>query len=186
MKSYLSRRNFLTTAVSGIAASLVAPVVFAGAPDMVKPALIPEYISGNTNRIRVAILGVNSRENDLFEVVMKQQDITVVTLCDTDLDILKERAKWFEDTFKQKVAIEQDYRKINANKNIDAVIIATPNHWHSLHAIHTYQARKDVYMEKPAIRHLRNELTGRAGAFQIAALPFSPYLLSAFHQTYGF
>jgi len=186
MQSYLSRRKFIASTVSGIVASVVAPVVFTGAPDKVKPALIPGDISGSANRIRLAILGVNSREKDLFEVVMKQQDITIVTLCDTDWDNLKERAKWFEDTFKQKVAIERDYRKINDNKNIDAVIIATPNHWHSLHAIHTYQARKDIYLEKPAIRHLRNELTGRAGAFQIAALPFSPYLLSTFHQTYGF
>jgi FlaA1/EpsC-like NDP-sugar epimerase len=189
MKSYQSRRKFLTTAVSGIAASLVAPTAFAGEfveQGVMTPTIVSNEVSGAANRFRVAILGVNSRGKELIETVMKQPDIELVSLCDPDPDVLKVSAKWFEDIFQQKVAVEQDYRKINADKNIDAVIIATPDHWHSLHAIYAYQADKDVFIEKPAIKQLRNELTGRAGAFQIAPLPLSPHLLRVFCQTCGF
>ena len=189
MQSYQSRRKFITTAVSGVIASAIAPsIVFGKAVEQseMKKSIFPEEIDRSVDSLRLAIFGVNSQSESLFEIVMKQPDVSVVALCDPDLDVLKVKAKWFEDTYKQQIAVEQDYRKINADKNIDALIIAIPNHWHSLHAIYAYQADIDMCFEKPAIRHLRNKLIGRAGAFQIVALPFSQYVLSALRQRCGF
>jgi predicted dehydrogenase len=85
---------------------------------------------------------------------MKLSNVTVATLCDPDMNILKTKAKAFEEKYTQKVAIEQDYRKVYDDKNIDAVTVATPNHWHALLSIYACQAGKDVYVEKPATHNI--------------------------------
>ncbi len=149
-----SRRKFLATAVSGTIASVVAPMAFAGGNAVTKPVIIPKEAFGANDRIRVAVLGVNGRGKSHIQDVMSQSNAEVVTLCDPDMNILKERAKSFEDKYKKKVAIEQDFRKVYADKNIDAVTLATPNHWHALQAIWACQAGKDVYVEKPATHNV--------------------------------
>ena len=154
MKTNQSRRKFIATAVTGTVASAIAPMAFAGEQGVVKPTIIPKEAFGANDRIRVAVLGVNGRGKDHISCVMKQQNVAIATLCDPDMNILKERAKSFEDTYKQKVAIEQDFRKVYDDKNIDAVTLATPNHWHALHAIYACQAGKDVYVEKPATHNV--------------------------------
>jgi len=161
MKTNQSRRKFIATAVSGAVASVVAPAALAAEQGteqtVVKPTILPKEVFGANDRIRIAVLGLNSRGRDHIQSIMKLQDSNVViaTLCDPDMDVLKERgAKWVEDTFKQKVAIEQDFRKVYDDKNIDAVTIATPNHWHALLAIYACQAGKDVYVEKPATHNV--------------------------------
>jgi len=158
MKTDQSRRKFIAAAVSGTVASVVAPVAFAGElsteQSVVKPTIIPKEVFGANDRIRIALLGVNGRGCDLMGVMSKQSNVTVATLCDPDMNVLKERAKQFEEKYKQKFAIEQDFRKVYDDKNIDAVTIATPNHWHALHAIYACQAGKDVYVEKPATHNI--------------------------------
>ena len=154
MKKNQSRRNFLATAVSGTVAAVVAPSVFAAEKEIVSPTVIPKEAFGANDRIRVAVLGVNGRGNNHVEDVMNQQNVVVATLCDPDMNILKAKAKSFEEKYKQKVAIEQDFRKVYDDKNIDAVTLATPNHWHALQAIYACQAGKDVYVEKPATHNI--------------------------------
>ena len=106
------------------------------------------------DRIRVAVLGVNGRGRDHIKGFQGQKDAEVVMLCDPDRNLLDERASSFEKTYDRKVATEQDLRKVFDNKNIDAVSIATPNHWHSLAAIWACQAGKDVYVEKPGSHNI--------------------------------
>ena len=158
MKTNQSRRKFIATAVSGTVASVVAPMALAGeqSQTVVAPTIIPKEVFGANDRIRIAILGVNSRGRDHWNSLMRLQDanMTIATFCDPDMNVLKERAKEFEDRYKQKVAIEQDFRKVYDDKNIDAVTIATPNHWHALQAIYACQAGKDVYVEKPATHNV--------------------------------
>ena len=154
MKKNQSRRNFLATAVSGTVAAVVAPSVFAAEKGGVSPTVIPKEAFGANDRIRVAVLGVNGRGNNHIEDVMKQQNVVIATLCDPDMNILKTKAKSFEEKYKQKVTIEQDFRKVYDDKNIDAVTLATPNHWHALQAIYACQAGKDVYVEKPATHNV--------------------------------
>ena len=154
MKTSQSRRNFLATAASGAVAAVIAPTAFAAETEELNFTVIPKEAFGANDRIRVAVLGVNGRGNDLINEVMKQSNVVVATLCDPDMTVLQARAKAFEEKYKQKVTIQQDFRKVYEDKNIDAVTLATPNHWHALHAIYACQAGKDVYVEKPATHNV--------------------------------
>jgi len=69
-------------------------------------------------------------------------NVEVAALCDPDMIVLQERAKEFEGKYGKKVAIEQDFRKTYEDKTIDAVTLATPNHWHALQTIWACQAGK--------------------------------------------
>ena len=145
-----SRRKFLAAALSGAAASIIAPVGLKAGNGFIIPEIIPEKVFGANDRVRVAILGVNGRGQSHVETLMKIPDVSVVALCDPDREILKKCAAEFETKYKQKVAIEQDFRKLYERKDIDAITLASPNHWHALQSIWACQAGKDVYVEKPA------------------------------------
>ena len=157
MKTNQSRRKFIATAISGSVASVVAPMAFAGEPSVVKPTILPKEVFGANDRIRVAVLGINGRGGGLVETVMglaSKENVVVAALCDPDMTVLQTRAKQFEERHKQKVVIQQDFRKLYESKDIDAVVVATPNHWHALHSIYACQAGKDVYVEKPATHNV--------------------------------
>ena len=72
-----------------------------------------------------------------------------VALCDVDSEVLERGAKIVESAQGKRPKLYRDIREALADKSIDAVTIATPNHWHSLAAIWACQAGKDVYVEKP-------------------------------------
>jgi predicted dehydrogenase len=101
------------------------------------------------DKIRIAVLGVNGRGKDHIKGFGALPDAEVVMLCDPDKNVLAERAAAFEKTYNRKVQTEQDLRRVFDNKEIDAVSVATPNHWHTLATIWACQAGKDVYVEKP-------------------------------------
>ena len=149
-----TRRKFLATAVSGAIVSAAAPLAMAEEKAISQPMIVQQRVFGANDRIRIAILGVNGRGKDHIDVLAKLPNAEIATLCDPDMNVLRERSKWVEDSHKLKVAIEQDFRKVYDDKNIDAVTIASPNHWHALHAIYACQAGKDVYLEKPATHNV--------------------------------
>jgi len=161
MKTNQSRRKFIATAVTGTVASVVAPVALAAGQGMeqgvVKPTILPKEVFGANDRIRVAVLGVNGRGEGLAGSIMSlaaTDNVAVTAFCDPDMNVLQAKAKAFETKFGQKLTIQQDFRKLYENKDIDAVVIATPNHWHALLAIYACQAGKDVYVEKPGTHHV--------------------------------
>ena len=132
-----SRRTFLAGAGAAVISHLPAA----------------KAMSAN-DRLRIAVLGVNGRGQDHIASIMKLPDAEVVLLCDPDLEVAAKRASQFEKTYGKKVQVEQDLRRVFDNKDIDAVTIATPNHWHSLAAIWACQAGKDVYVEKPGSHNI--------------------------------
>lgn len=138
-----SRRKFIKTAATGSLAVLGMPT------------LIPAHAFGANDRVRMAVIGVNGRGTDHIAGFSKLPDVEVATLCDVDKVILAKRAGEFETKYGRKVQMVQDLRQVYEDKNIDAVSIATPNHWHSLAAIWACQAGKDVYVEKPGSHNLR-------------------------------
>ena len=149
-----SRRSFLRTAATGALIAAVAPSAVAGVK---KPVIIPATVKGANDRIRVAVLGINGRGKSHIEEVMglsEKSNVEVAVLCDPDMNILQERAKEFEPKYGKKVAIEQDFRRTYDDKTIDAITLATPNHWHALQTIWACQAGKDVYVEKPATHNI--------------------------------
>jgi predicted dehydrogenase len=150
-----SRRSFLRTAATGAVFAAVSPVAIGG--EHVMPTVIPEGAKGANDRVRIAVLGVYGRGKNLTEEIMglsKSANVEVVGLCDPDMIILEERAAEFEKKYGKKVHIEQDFRKTYDDQSIDAVVLATPNHWHALQAIWACQAGKDVYVEKPATHNI--------------------------------
>ena len=106
------------------------------------------------DRVRIAVLGVHGRGRDHIHAIMKQRDAEVAMLCDPDAQVCEDRASHFHDRYGKRIPIEQDLRRVFDNKDIDAVTIATPNHWHALAAIWACQAGKDVYVEKPGAHNI--------------------------------
>lgn len=80
---------------------------------------------------------------------MSNTDAVCVALCDIDDNILNEKAAEIQKTFQQTPKLYKDFRKMLEQKDIDAVIIGTPDHWHCLITVYALQAGKHVYVEKP-------------------------------------
>ncbi len=106
------------------------------------------------DRIRIAVLGVNGRGKDHIKGFQSQPDAEVALLCDPDRNVADERALKFFDAYNKPVKVVQDLRRVFDSKEIDAVSIATPNHWHALATIWACQAGKDVYVEKPGAHNI--------------------------------
>ena len=140
-KKSLDRRQFIkNTAVSAIALSL--------------PTIIPARAFGANDRVNVAVLGVNGRGKSHIDSLMNLKNVQLTTLCDPDMVICKDRAKEFGEKYNADFKTVQDFRTVLDDKDIDAITIATPNHWHSLAAIWACQAGKDVYVEKPGSHNI--------------------------------
>jgi len=142
----VSRRHFLergATAVGGVAAVGGWPLrgFAAGKPSP-------------NNQLRIGVIGLNGRGKAHLESFSKVDGAQVVALSDCDLDILGKAADSFEREHERKVETFQDYRRLLERDDIDAISIATPNHWHALMAIDAIQAGKHVYVEKPVCHTL--------------------------------
>jgi len=123
---------------------------------LVSGALLTNNVFGNaaifkTDNIRVATIGVNGMGWANTKAALKVKNLQVVALCDIDNNILETRKKELIalQPAVQNVDTYNDYRKILDRKDIDAVIIGTPDHWHALQMIHACEAGKHVYVEKP-------------------------------------
>ena len=112
----------------------------------------------------MGFIGIGNRGSQLLNLFMQQPDIEVAALCDIyEPYLLRDRSKVdqrylndrpgqvpkMEENFAKKPVRYNDYRKLLENKDIDAVCIATPDHWHAIMTIEAVRAGKDVYCEKP-------------------------------------
>ena len=103
-----------------------------------------------SERLRLGVIGVRGRGNELTAEFAKRPDCEVVALCDIDDASFKKPLASIEKAGGKAPRIEKDFRKLLDDKGIDAVVNATPDHWHALVAVMACQAGKDVYSEKPA------------------------------------
>lgn len=107
-------------------------------------------VFGSNNRIRVCTVGFNGQGGShMREILGMKGAAEYVALCDVDANVLAKGAKTVEEAQGRAPKLYRDMRAAFEQKDIDAVTIATPNHWHSLAAIWACQAGKDVYVEKP-------------------------------------
>ncbi len=106
-------------------------------------------ILGANDRIRIALIGVHGRGMDHMRGYVDKEGVEIVAICDPDLSCIEKAQAAIEKKNKPKPVGVQDIRKLLEMKDLDAVSIATPNHWHSLAALWAMQAGKDVYVEKP-------------------------------------
>jgi predicted dehydrogenase len=106
--------------------------------------------AGANDRVRVAVIGINGRGKDHLNGLLDLENVEVATLCDVDENLFEPRSKqFFDDKGIKRPTFETDLRRVLEDKTLDAVTIATPNHWHVLAAVWACQAGKDVYVEKP-------------------------------------
>jgi len=99
--------------------------------------------------IHIAVVGFNGQGGTHIRNYLKMQNVEVAALCDVDASVLAKGVATVEKASGKKPMTFVDIRKLLDDKSIDAISIATPNHWHSLMGIWACQAGKDVYVEKP-------------------------------------
>jgi predicted dehydrogenase len=147
-----SRRAFMTTAGKTVAASAVA----AGFPAIV-PASVFGAASPN-NRINIGAIGNGriSRGHDL-PGLWKHAAARIMAVCDVDRNRVEDARTLVNGYYSKQtgkpydgVTAYDDYREMLANKDVDAVVISTPDHAHAIITIHAVEAGKDVYLQKPA------------------------------------
>ena len=108
-----------------------------------------DRVKGANDRVRVAIVGLRGRGLNHIQRFGKMQGVEIAAVAEVDENILSQRLGDIEKLGAPKPKTYVDVRKLLEDKSIDAVSIATPNHWHSLMGIWACQAGKDVYVEKP-------------------------------------
>lgn len=116
--------------------------------------------AGANDRIRVASVGLGGRGCELMKQAFKVPNVEVVAVCDPDELRMDQCAAEVEKLSGKKPRLEADVRRLLEDKSIDAVNIATCNHWHAPAAIYACQAGKHVYVEKPF-----RTTSGKAGSW---------------------
>ncbi|RPJ86255.1 MAG: gfo/Idh/MocA family oxidoreductase [Acidobacteria bacterium] len=152
----MTRRSFIgNSARAATAAGLAAQAAIGPASGRVL---------GANDRIRMGFIGVGNRGSELLGYFMAAPDVEIAALCDVYEPYLwRDRTKVdprfvkdlgnkvppMGEKFTKEPVREKDFRKLLERKDIDAVCIATPDHWHAIQTILACQAGKDVYVEKP-------------------------------------
>ena len=137
----LTRRSFLKKSSAAVALGMAHSLFV---PDSVAAS----KISAN-DKIRVALIGCRSMGWADLSDFMRYPEVDCVALCDVDRNILQNRAAEIEKSRSKRPDVYGDYRKLLERKDIDIVIIGTPDHWHCLQMTDACSAGKDVYVEKP-------------------------------------
>ena len=144
-----TRRNFIKKSSLGIVATASLNSNF----------MIGKNILGANDRIHCAIAGVRSRGKAHAAAIHLQKNAKILYSCDVDDTILDEHNQWSKENIGYVPKVEKDFRKLVENKEIDAIFIASPEHWHAPMSIMAMQAGKHVYVEKPCSHNpYENEL----------------------------
>jgi len=131
----MDRRNFLMSSAAALGA---ASSTFGAASD----------------KVRVACIGIGGRGKDHIGGYSKLENVEIAAICDVDDSHIAKGLSQIEGLGKPKPQTYKDVRKLLENKDIDAISISTPNHWHTLMAVWGCQAGKDVYVEKPCAHNM--------------------------------
>ena len=104
-----------------------------------------------SDQLNIGAIGINGMGWADVKAALKVPGVNLVAVCDIDKNVIGNRLKELAplNIDASKIKVYDDYRKLLEQKDIDAVVIGTPDHWHALIMIHACQAGKDVYVEKP-------------------------------------
>jgi len=134
MSESVSRRNFL----KGVTAAAV----------VASQSRTARAATAN-DKVILAVVGLRGRGNALSLNFASRPDCEVAYLCDCDTQFFDERNKAVKEAQGRAAKTEQDIRRVLDDPSVDAIVVATPDHWHALATIWGCQAGKDVYVEKP-------------------------------------
>jgi len=134
-----TRRDFLKSAAASIG--------------FLAPTIVPSSVFGKNspcNRITVGSIGVrNMGMNNLRNFIGRDQ-VQVLAVCDVDKRIGRDAKQFVDETYgNNDCTLYSDFREVTQRRDIDAVVIATPDHWHTIPAIDAMKHEKDAYVEKP-------------------------------------
>src|SRR5215467_2970361 len=143
-RSLFTRRQFLRTTLA-VSAPLILPTRLWAAED--KPS----------DRLTLGFIGMGKQNGGLLNDFLRRSQVQVLAVCDVDKTRREHAKTVVENSYAKKAeqgsykgcATYDDFRELLPRKDIDAVVIATPDHWHALIAIAAANAGKDIYCEKP-------------------------------------
>jgi len=144
----VSRRKLLQAAA---AAAIAAPYIVPGS------SLGADGATPASERISLGIIGVNGMGQGNLGNCAQYKDVVVTGIC----DVWKQRRDQVLERHKSTAKGHSDYRELLGRGDVDAVIIATPPHWHALMAIEAAEAKKDIYLQKPMTLHVDETLAVR-------------------------
>lgn len=143
------RRDFIKKSAMGTAGIAIGGMGFS--------AGMYRSIIGSNDRLNVAVIGIRNQGSvhiNSWTTIKDSHNVFLKTLCDADENLFASRIKMVSDKTGAKPIVEWDLHKVLADKDIHAVSIAIPNHWHALATILACQAGKHVYIEKPASHNI--------------------------------
>lgn len=153
-KSVVSRRKFIDLTAKG---ALASSAIISGFPTIVPASVFGK--NAPSNRINIGAIGTGriSRGHDM-PGVWQYDNALIMAVCDVDSKRAEDAKKLVNGVYAKKtgkdsydgVRVYTDYRELLTNKDIDAVLVSTPDHWHAPIVVHAVEAGKDVYMQKPA------------------------------------
>lgn len=133
------RRSFIKNSALGIAALNIpfGNIIFAS------------NIKGANNRINVGVIGCNGMGWANTLSILKNEDVQLIAICDVDQNVIDRRLNEISKNSNHKIATYSDYRELLDNRDVDVVIIGTPDHWHCKMMVDSCEAGKQIYVEKP-------------------------------------
>ncbi|HTY87217.1 MAG TPA: Gfo/Idh/MocA family oxidoreductase [Candidatus Acidoferrum sp.] len=170
----LNRRRFLKTA----GAAAVLPLILPGC------ATGPSRRTAPSNRITIGVVGWGMQGPSNTKAFLYEDDCQVVAACDLDKNHLQDAVDTINDHYDNKdCKAYQDYRELMARTDIDAVMLAVPDHWHELVATEAARRKKDIYGEKPLAKTIaeqqaivravqENKIIWQTGSWQRSQAPF--------------
>jgi len=142
-----SRREFLKIAAAG-AAGLGAATTATPLAAHTLSAQVPQASGSALDKIQIALIGAGGQGMSDTQTALRVPGVELVAVADVyDGRLTRSREMWGDAIF-----TTRDYREVLSRPDVDAVIIATPDHWHSRMAVDAMKAGKDVYLEKPMIQ----------------------------------
>lgn len=149
-----NRRRFLKTA----AASVAAPFIL--------PSRVWSAETAPSSRVNLGFIGVGKMNSGHLGNFLGRDDVQVLAVCDVDTNRRENAKKRVDDAYSKKAGAEykgcaayNEFEQLLARPDIDAVVIATPDHWHAACGIAAVKAGKDVYGEKPLTHNIHEALT---------------------------
>ncbi|MFM7180789.1 MAG: Gfo/Idh/MocA family protein [Verrucomicrobiales bacterium] len=139
-----NRRRFVFSASAALGASLLGPAF-----------PVRAQATGSNGALRVGIIGCGSKGTHAIKKMLGQPNVNIAAVCDPDTTAMEKHQKMCTDAGKAKPQAIRDFRECCASANVDAVIISTPNHTHTLLAMTAIAAGKHVYVEKPVSHNIR-------------------------------